>query len=112
MEQNKSIDDAAKREAVEELGLDVNVSRVIATFNVTLIVKDAREHLKIPPFIVVLAIPIGGQLRKKYASNRKILLVRKDESNTLPENLRIPAEYEWMRPYLRVSRKVVREFIG
>jgi DNA-binding FadR family transcriptional regulator len=45
-------------------------------------------------------------------SNRKILLVRKDESNTLPENLRIPAEYEWMRPYLRVSRKVVREFIG
>jgi 8-oxo-dGTP pyrophosphatase MutT (NUDIX family) len=111
VEQNESVEDAAKREAVEELGLDVNVNRVIATFNVTLIAKDTREHLKIPPFIVVLALPVGGQLTKKYASNRKILLVRKGESNTLPENLKIPAEYEWMKPYLCVSREVVREFV-
>jgi hypothetical protein len=111
VEENESIEDAAKREAVEELGLDVNVSRVIAAFDLTLIAKDTREHLKIPPFIVVLAIPIGGQLRKKYAPNRKILLVRNGKSNTLPDNLKIPAEYEWMKPYLRVSREVVREFI-
>lgn len=111
VEQNESIEDAAKREAFEELGLCVNVGPVIATFNVTLIAKGTREHLQIPPFIVVRAIPAGGQLRKKYASNRKILLVRKSERNTLPDNLEVPAEYEWMKPYLRISREVLREFV-
>ena len=111
VEQNESIEEAAKREAVEELGLEVNVSRVITTFNVTLISKDAREHLKIPPFIVVHATPTGGQLKKKYASNREILLVRKGEYNILLKNLEVPAEYDWMKPYLCISREAVREFL-
>ena len=109
--QNESIDDAAEREAFEELGLRVNASRVIATFDVTLISKGTREHLKIPPFVVVLATPTGGQLKKKYARNRKILLVRKSERNTLSQDLKAPPECEWMKPYLCVSREVVQEFI-
>lgn len=111
VEPNESIGDAAKREAIEELGLEVNVGRVITTFAVTLISKDTREHLKIPPFVVVHATPTGGQLKKKYAPNRKILLVGKGEGNILLENLKVPAEYEWMKPYFCVSREAVREFL-
>lgn len=111
VEQNESIEEAAEREAFEELGLRVNASRVIATFDVTLASKDTREHLKIPLFVVVLATPTGGQLKKKYAPNRKILLVRTSERNTLPQDLKAPAEFEWMKPYICISREVVQEFI-
>jgi 8-oxo-dGTP pyrophosphatase MutT (NUDIX family) len=111
VEQNESIEEAAKREAVEELGLGVNVSRTIATFDVTLISKDTGEHLKIPPFAVVHATPTEGKLKEKYAPNRKILLVTKDESSTLLHNSEVPSEYEWMKPYFCVSREVIREFL-
>jgi 8-oxo-dGTP pyrophosphatase MutT (NUDIX family) len=111
VEQNESIEEAAKREAVEELGLEVNTSQVVATFNVTLVSKGTRERVKIPPFIVVHATPAGGRLRRKYARNRKILLVRKNEFNAFPQNSQVPVEYEWMMPYFRVSRAVVQEFL-
>jgi len=110
-EQNESIEEAAEREAVEELGIEVNVSRIIATFDVTLISKATREHLKIPPFIVVHATPTAGRLKKKYASDRVILLVRKGECNILLQHLKVPKKYEWMKPYFCVSREVVREFL-
>lgn len=111
VEQNESIEEAAKREAVEELGLGVNVSRIIATFDVTLISKHTGGHLKIPPFVVVHATPTGGKLKEKYAPNRKILLARKEGCNVLLQNLEVPREYEWMKPYFCVSREVVREFL-
>ena len=111
VEQNESIEEAAEREAFEELGLKVNVSHVIATFDVTLISKDTREHLKIPPFVVVHATPTEGQLKKKYAPNRKILLVRKSERDTLPQDLKVPIEFEWMKPYFCISREIVQECI-
>ena len=110
-EQNESIEEAAKREAVEELGIEVNVSRTIATFDVTLISKATREHLKIPPFVVIQATPTAGKLKRRYASNREILLVKKDEPNILLRNLEVPKKYEWMKPYFCVSRDVVREFL-
>lgn len=110
-EKNESIEEAAKREAVEELGIKVNVSRIIATFDATLISKATREHLKIPPFVVVYATPVGGKLKKAYASNREILLVRKGECNVRSRNLEVPRKYEWMKPYSCVSREVVREFL-
>ena len=110
-EQNESIEEAAKREAAEELGIEVNVSRIIATFDVTLISKATREHLKIPAFVVVHATPTAGNLKKKYASNREILLVRKGERNILLQNLQVPRKHEWMKPYFCVSREVVREFL-
>ena len=111
VEQGESIEEAAKREAVEELGLEVNVNRVIATFNVTLISKDTREHLKIPPFAVVHVTPTGGQLKKRYAPNREIILVRKGGHNILLQNMKLPVEYGWMKPYFCISREVVQELL-
>lgn len=111
VEQNESIEEAAKREAVEELGLEVNVSRIIVTFDVTLISKETGEHLRIPPFVVVYVTPTGGKLKDKYAPNRKILLARKDECSILLQNLEVPRECEWMKPYFCISREVVREFL-
>lgn len=107
VEQNESIEEAAKREAAEELGLKVNIDRFIAKFDVTLISKDTTEHIKVPPFIVVHATPSGGQLRKEYAPNRKIVLAGKRELY-IPQNLIVTSEYEWIRTYFLASKEAVR----
>lgn len=69
VEQNESIEEAARREAFEELGLEVRINQVIKAFYVTLNSKETKERLKIPPFIVVHATPIEGQLKTGYAPN-------------------------------------------
>jgi 8-oxo-dGTP pyrophosphatase MutT (NUDIX family) len=46
VEQNESIEDTAKREAVEELGLEVKVRKIIKTYHVTLRSTAGKERLK------------------------------------------------------------------
>jgi len=48
VEKNESIEEAAKREALEELGLEIKIDRVIKEFHVTLISKKTKEQLIIP----------------------------------------------------------------
>jgi hypothetical protein len=110
VEQSESVEEAARREAIEELGLEVKVNEILKTFYVTLISKETREQLKIPPFTVVQAHRIRGQLRTGYAPNREIHLVRKDRCNSLPQNFDIPTQYDWMKPYFRISQEIIREF--
>ena len=110
VEQNESIEEAARREAFEELGLEVRINQVIKAFYVTLNSKETKERLKIPPFIVVHATPIGGQLKTGYAPNRKVVLVRKDKCDSLLRNFEVPKKYEWMKPYFFVSKETIREF--
>lgn len=110
VEPNESIEEAARREAFEELGLEVEVNQVIKVFCVTLNSKETKEQLRIPPFIVVHATPIGGQLKTGYAPNRKVVLIRKDKCNNLLRNFEVPKEYEWMKPYFFVSKETIREF--
>lgn len=110
LELNESIEEAAKREAAEELDLEIEVDRIIKMFYVTLVSKEITEQLRIHPFIVVRAIYSGGQLKTEYARKRKILLVKKDERDTLLQYFQVPKEYECMKPYLFVSKETVREF--
>jgi 8-oxo-dGTP pyrophosphatase MutT (NUDIX family) len=112
LEHGESVEEAAKREASEELGLGVRINQTIKTFHVTLISKETRERLKIPPFIVVHATYIEGQLKTQYAHNRKILLVKKDDFKSLFEDFVIPEEYEWMKPYFYISQEAIREFLS
>lgn len=112
VEENESIEETAKREAAEELGLEIKVNRVFQTFRVTLISTTTGEQLEIHPFIVVHATCTGGRLKTEYAPNRKIVLVRKDECDGLLRELEVPEEYECMKPYLYVSKETVREFFG
>lgn len=112
VEPNESIEEAAKREAIEELGLEVKINRIIKTFHITLNSGETKERLKIHPFIGVHATCIGGQLKTEYAPNRKIVLVRKDDCNNLLRNFEVPEEHEWMAPYFHVSREIIREFFG
>ncbi|MDH5746959.1 MAG: NUDIX hydrolase [Candidatus Bathyarchaeota archaeon] len=110
VEEDESIEETAKREAAEELGLEIKVDRIVETFRVTLISRKTGEQLEIHPFIVVHATGTGGRLKTGYAPNRKIVLVRKDECDGLLRELEVPEEYECMKPYLYVSKETVREF--
>ena len=109
VEQNESIEETAKREALEELGLEIEVNHVVKQFCVTLISKKVQEQFVIPPFIIVHATPVKGKLRVEYASNRKILLVKKKDCRWLLHSFKIPVEYECMSPYYCVSKEVVRQ---
>jgi hypothetical protein len=110
LEQNESVEGAAKREAMEELGLNVKVNSIIKMYHVTLNSVRTEEQLKIPPFIAVHATCIGGRLKKGYASNRRLLLVGKDKCHNLLMDSEVPKECEWMKPYLYVSKETLREF--
>ena len=110
VEQNESIEETAKREAAEELGLRIEVKRIIKTFHVTLISTETDEQLKIHPFTAVHAMPTEGQLKTEYAPKRKIILVRRDECDNLLRDFRIPEEYECMKPYHYISREIIEEF--
>ena len=112
VEQNESIEETAKREAVEELGLEIRVIRILKTFHVTLISKETGEKLKIHPFIAVYATCTGGQLKTEYSPTKKIFLMKKDECNNLLQDFEIPEEYEGMKPYLYISKEIIREFSG
>jgi len=109
VDQNESMEDAAKREAAEELGLEIKVTRVTKTFHVTLVSRETGERLKIPPFIVLHTTPIGGRLKTEYAPKRKIVLVKKEHCKDLINAFKIPKEYECMKPYHYISREVVRQ---
>jgi len=111
VERNESVEDAARREAHEELGLEIKVNHVLKTFHVTLISEKAKTQLKIPPFIVVHCTPLGKKLKREYAPNRKIVLTEKKNCNTLLYDLEVPRTYECMKPYYHVSREVVQELL-
>jgi hypothetical protein len=109
VEQNESVEEAAKREALEELGLGIKINRGVKEFHVTLVSKKTKEQLVIPPFLLVHAMPVKGQLNAEYAPNRKILLVKKKDCRKLLQNFKLPAEYECMKPYYDVSKETVRQ---
>jgi len=111
VEQNESIEETAKREAAEELGLEIRINRIVKTFDVTLISRQTRERLKIHPFIVVHATCIGGQLKTEYAPKRKIVLIKKDQCGNLLQDFEVPEEYECMKPYLYISKQTVQDFL-
>jgi len=110
VEQDESIEEAAKREAAEELGLGIKINRIIKTFHVTLTSRETKKQLKIHPFIAVHATPIRGKLKTEYAPKRKIFLVKKDDCDNLLKDLKVPEEYECMKPYHYTSKKIIREF--
>lgn len=109
VEQGESIEKAAKREALEELGLEIKINHAMKEFHVTLMSKKTKEQLIIPPFTLVHAVPVKGQLNAEYAPNRKILLVKKKDCKKLLHGFKIPTEYECMSPYYYVSKEVVRQ---
>lgn len=111
VERNESIEKAAKREAPEELGLQVEIYRMIKTFHVTLISRDPREQLKIHPFIAVQATYTGGQLKTECAPKRKIFLIRRDECENFLRDFEVPEEYECMKPYLYISKEIIQDFL-
>lgn len=110
VEQDESVEEAAKREAAEELGVRIIINRIIGTFHVTLIARKTGEQLKIHPFIVVYATFAGGQFKTEYAPKRKVLLWRKSECDSLLRDFKVPEEYECMKPYIYISKEIVREF--
>jgi len=111
VEQNESIEDTAKRETAEELGLQIEINRIVEAFHVTLISRETGEQLKIPPFIAVYATPTEGRLKTEYAPNRKIILIKKEDGRNLLHSSKIPEEYECMKPYHYISKEVVRQLI-
>ncbi|MFQ6086859.1 MAG: NUDIX hydrolase [Candidatus Bathyarchaeia archaeon] len=111
VEQNESIEETAKREAAEELGLEIKINRLIKTFHVTLITREMREQLEIPPFIAMHATPIRGQIKTEYAPNRKIILIKKKHCKSLLQSFKIPREYECMKPYHYISKEVIRQTV-
>lgn len=112
IEKNEFIEDAAKREAAEELGLEIRINRIVKTFHVTLISKETKEQLKIPSFIVVHVKPLRGQLKKEYARNRKIVLIKKKHYKSLLQSFEVPSKYECMKPYHYISKEVVRQLVS
>lgn len=110
MEEKESVEDAAKREAVEELGIEIKINQIIATFHVTLVSRKTGEQLQIHPFIVVYATHVAGQFKTEYAPKRKILLLRREECESLLRNCQFSEEYECMKPYYYISKEIIREF--
>jgi len=111
VEQNESIEETAKREAAEELGLEIKINQIVRVYHVTLVSRQTRDQIKIPPFIAVHATPLGGQLKKEYASNRKIVLIKKKHCKSLLHDFEIPREYQCMKPYHYISKEVVRQLV-
>lgn len=109
VEQGESVEEASKREALEELGLEITINRIMKEYHVTLISKKEKEQLTIPSFIIVHATPVRGQPSAEYAPNRKILLIKKKDCEKLLHSYKIPIEYECMSPYYYVSKEVVRQ---
>jgi ADP-ribose pyrophosphatase YjhB (NUDIX family) len=112
LERTESVEEAAKREAVEELGLQIRIRKIAETFHVTLNSRETGEKLRIHPFVVAYATVARGQLKTEYAPKRIIVFMKKDACNSLLKDFEIPEEYECMKPYLYVSREVVREFLS
>lgn len=110
VERDESLEDAAKREAFEELGVEIRINKIAETFHVTLISRETGEQLQIHPFIVVYATYIRGQFKTEYAPKREIFFLRKDECQSLLRDLTIPEEYECMKPYLYISKEIIRKF--
>jgi len=111
VEQGESIEATAKREAKEELGLKIEVIQMVATFHVNLISTVKEEHVKIPPYIVVRAKPVGGQLRSEYAPNREIILIDRENCRSLLQSSDVPSEYECFKPHHHISKEIIRQFI-
>ena len=109
MEQEESVEETAKREALEELGIETKVNRVIASFHVTLASDKTGQEIEIHPFVALHVTQVGGQLKSEYAPNRKIVLIGKDECRSLLQDFEIPKEYECMKPYFYISREIIRE---
>jgi len=107
VEQNESIEEAAKKEAFEELGVEIKIDRIIKEFHITLISTKTKEQLIISPFTVVHAKHVRGRLKAEYAPNRKIILIEKKNCKKLLHNFKIPKDYECMKPYYYISREVV-----
>jgi len=110
-EQGESVEQAAKREAEEELGLKIEVTQVVAKFRVVLVSAAKEEQVKIPPYVVVHAKSVGGQLRSEYAPNRKILLIDREKFKRLLQSSDIPNEYECFKPHHHISKEIIRRFI-
>jgi len=110
-ERNESIEETAKREALEELGIEIKVNRIITTFEVILISKQTKEQFKIPTFVVVHATPLRGRFKKEYAPNRQIIRVKKQHLQSLLRSYEIPEEYECMKPYYCISREIIEQLI-
>jgi ADP-ribose pyrophosphatase YjhB (NUDIX family) len=108
VEPNETIEEAAKREAIEEFGLKIEIQRIAEVFYITLVSRRAGRRLEIVPFIVIHAKSAGGRIKKEYAPNRKIVLVEKKDGKNLLRDLKIPKECECMKPYYYVSKEVVR----
>jgi len=111
MEKGESVEETAKREAEEELGLKIEVDQIVAKFHVNLTSTSKEEHVKIPPYIVVHAKPIGGRLKSEYATNRKIILIDKEKCRSLLQNSDIPSEYECLKPHHHISKETIKQFI-
>lgn len=111
VELGESVEETAKREAEEELGLKVEGTQMVATFHVTLTSEVREEQLKIPPYIVVHAKPVGGQLRPEYASNRNIVLIDKKKCRSLLQSSSVPSQYECFKPHHHISKEVIRQFM-
>ncbi len=112
VEQGESVKEAAKREAEEELGLMIEVNQMIATFHVNLVSTTKEKQVKTPPYIVVHANPIGGQLRSEYAPNRKIFLIDREKCRSLVKSSYVPSEYECFKPHYHISKEIVRQFLA
>ncbi len=111
VEKGESVKEAAKREAEEELGLKIEIIQAIAKFHVTLVSAAKEEQIKIPPYVVMRAASVGGQLRSEYAPNRKILLIDREECERLLQRSDIPSKYECFKPHHHISKEAIRRFI-
>ena len=114
MKKNESIEETAKREALEELGLEIMPKKVIKTFHVTLISRDTGEKHEIHPFISVYSTKIGGTLRERYSPNKRVFLVGKCDVLDLLQQCKVPdkGESEGMKPYVTVSIETLQQFLS
>ena len=108
IEEDESIEQAAKREAQEELGLEIEIQRILGAFRITLVCTETGEQVETLPFISILATPTGGKLQNEYAPQRRVHLVRLDDIHKLLQ-YEIPTQWECRKPYLEVSKETLRE---
>ena len=111
IERNESIEDVAKREAEEELGLEIKVDNIIKIFFVKLFSTKTEECLNVPPYITVHCSPIGGQLRMEYdppIPNWRIRLGKKKDCEGLVHD-NVPIEYQGKKPHFCISKEIVRQ---
>jgi 8-oxo-dGTP pyrophosphatase MutT (NUDIX family) len=106
VEQNKPIEETAKREALEELGLETKINRVIKEFHVGSISKKTKEQL-IASFYANSCHSVKRATQHRVRPNRKIFLVKKRSCRKPLHSFKIPVEYGCMSPYCCVSKEVV-----